>query len=61
MQTLMRALPATAELTIGSLLVMLFVAIPLGSLSALYRGSWIDQGAVSCLFWVQLCPASGWD
>jgi peptide/nickel transport system permease protein len=24
---------------------MLFVAIPLGSLSALYRGSWIDQGS----------------
>lgn len=43
MQTLMRAPPATAELTIGALLVMLVIAIPLGSLSALHRGSWIDR------------------
>ena len=34
MQTLLRVLPATAELTIGALLVMLVIAIPLGSLSA---------------------------
>ncbi|MDF2039923.1 ABC transporter permease [Cytobacillus oceanisediminis] len=35
--------PATLELTAGSLIVMLIIAIPLGSLSALYRNSWIDQ------------------
>lgn len=60
MQTLMRALPATAELTVGALLVMLIVAIPLGSLSALYRGSWIDQGSRILSILVQPCPASGW-
>ncbi|WP_338589518.1 nickel ABC transporter permease [Paenibacillus sp. Y5S-9] len=62
MQTLMRALPATAELTIGALLVMLVIAIPLGSLSALHRGSWIDRssrmlsivGAAVPSFWLGL-------
>lgn len=62
MQTLMRALPATAELTIGALLVMLVIAIPLGSLSALHRGSWVDRssrmlsivGAAVPSFWLGL-------
>lgn len=62
MQMLMRALPATAELTIGALLVMLLVAVPLGSLSAVYRGSWIDTlsrtlsivGAAVPSFWLGL-------
>ena len=39
----MSGLPATLELAVGALLVMLGIAIPLGSLAALYRGSWIDQ------------------
>lgn len=62
METLMRALPATAELTGGALLVMLLVAVPLGSLSALRRGSWIDTvsrlvsiiGAAMPSFWLGL-------
>ncbi|CAM4227727.1 nickel ABC transporter permease [Saccharibacillus endophyticus] len=62
MQTLMGALPATVELTLGALLVMLFIAVPLGSLSAVYRGSWIDTvsrmlsivGAAVPSFWLGL-------
>ncbi|MGM0854065.1 MAG: nickel ABC transporter permease [Bacillota bacterium] len=59
---LLNSLPATMELTFGSLLVMLFVSIPLGSLSALYRNSWVDQvsrtlsilGAAVPSFWLGL-------
>ncbi|MFJ5760546.1 nickel ABC transporter permease [Neobacillus sp. NPDC093182] len=55
-------LPATIELTIGSLIVMLIVSVPLGSLAALYRNSWIDQvsrflsilGAAVPSFWLGL-------
>ncbi|QXE01619.1 nickel ABC transporter permease [Terribacillus sp. DMT04] len=61
-EMLMTGLPATLELTIGSLIVMLIVAIPLGSLSALYKGSWIDHvsryfsiiGAAVPSFWLGL-------
>ncbi|WP_172194609.1 nickel ABC transporter permease [Saccharibacillus qingshengii] len=62
MQMLLKALPATAELTLGALLVMLLVALPLGSLSAVYRGRWIDTfsrmlsivGAAVPSFWLGL-------
>jgi peptide/nickel transport system permease protein len=55
-------LPATIELAAGALFVMLLVSIPLGSLSALYRNSWIDQisrllsilGAAIPSFWLGL-------
>lgn len=58
----MGGLPATLELTVGALLVMLGIAIPLGSFAALYRGSWIDQlsrtvsllGAAIPSFWLGL-------
>ncbi|PAF17267.1 nickel ABC transporter permease [Terribacillus saccharophilus] len=61
-ELLFASLPATLELTLGSLLVMLLVAIPLGSLSALYKGSWIDHvsryfsiiGAAVPSFWLGL-------
>ncbi|MFP7477109.1 nickel ABC transporter permease [Terribacillus saccharophilus] len=61
-EMLLTGLPATLELTIGSLIVMLVVAIPLGSLSALYKGSWIDHlsryfsiiGAAVPSFWLGL-------
>lgn len=61
-EMLMTGLPATLELTIGSLIVMLLVAIPLGSLSALYKDSWIDHisryfsiiGAAVPSFWLGL-------
>ncbi|MDT8863072.1 ABC transporter permease [Alkalihalobacillus sp. MEB130] len=62
MDMILRGLPATLELTVGALVVMLVVAIPLGSLSALYRNSWVDQmsrivsiiGAAVPSFWLGL-------
>ncbi|MED4071789.1 nickel ABC transporter permease [Priestia endophytica] len=61
-EMILTGLPATIELTIGSMIVMLVVSIPLGSLSALYRDSWIDQisrilsiiGAAIPSFWLGL-------
>ncbi|WP_078434083.1 nickel ABC transporter permease [Metabacillus halosaccharovorans] len=62
MEMFLQSLPATIELSLGSLFVMLAVAIPLGSLSALYLNSWIDQvsrtlsilGAAVPSFWLGL-------
>ncbi len=62
MEMILSGLPATLELSFGALIVMLSVAIPLGSLAALYRGSWIDQvsrgvsllGAAIPSFWLAL-------
>lgn len=62
MEMFMNSLPATIELSLGSLFVMLAVSIPLGSLSALYRNSWVDQvsrtlsilGAAVPSFWLGL-------
>ncbi|XKG62394.1 ABC transporter permease [Mesobacillus maritimus] len=62
MEIILLGLPATLELTFGALLVMIIVAIPLGSLAALYRNSWIDQisrilsiiGAAVPSFWLGL-------
>lgn len=61
-EMILTGLPATVELTIGSMIVMLAVSIPLGSLSALCRDSWIDQisrilsiiGAAIPSFWLGL-------
>ncbi|MCZ6890080.1 MAG: ABC transporter permease, partial [Gammaproteobacteria bacterium] len=38
-------LPATLELALAGLFFALLLAVPLGVLSAVYRGSWIDKGA----------------
>jgi peptide/nickel transport system permease protein len=62
MEMILLGLPATLELTLGALLVMIMVAIPLGSLAAIYRNSWIDQisrilsivGAAVPSFWLGL-------
>lgn len=62
MEMILGALPATMELATGSLLVMLIISLPLGSLSALYRDRWIDQlsrllsivGAAVPSFWLGL-------
>lgn len=62
MEVIVTGLPATLELAVGALIVMLIVSIPLGSLSALYRNSWIDQlsrilsilGAAVPSFWLGL-------
>lgn len=62
MDVILRGVPATLELAVGALIVMLVVSIPLGSLSALYRNSWIDHvsrilsilGAAVPSFWLGL-------
>lgn len=62
MNMIISGMPATLELSIGALLVMGSIAIPLGSLAALYRESWIDQcsrvfsmvGAAIPSFWLGL-------
>ncbi|MCM3126771.1 nickel ABC transporter permease [Paenibacillus provencensis] len=62
MEVILTGVPATLELAVGALIVMLIVAIPLGSLSALYRNSWIDHlsrvlsilGAAVPSFWLGL-------
>ncbi|MFM9278932.1 nickel ABC transporter permease [Paenibacillus jiagnxiensis] len=62
MEMVLTGLPSTLELTAGALLVMLLVSVPLGSLAALYRNSWIDQisrilsiiGAAVPSFWLGL-------
>lgn len=59
---LLSGLPATLELAAGALFVMILIALPLGSLAALYRDSWIDQlsrwfsllGAAVPSFWLGL-------
>ncbi|MCA0987363.1 nickel ABC transporter permease [Guptibacillus algicola] len=47
-EELFSRLPSTLTLTATSLVVMIVVAFPLGSLAAIYRNSWIDH--VSRLF-----------
>ena len=62
LEMLLSGLPATLELTVGALMVMLLIAVPLGSLAAIYRNSWIDQvsrwislfGAAVPSFWLGL-------
>ncbi|MBO2944527.1 ABC transporter permease [Paenibacillus sp. F411] len=62
MEMILTGLPATLELTFSSLLVMLLLSIPLGSLAALYRNSWLDHasralsilGAAIPSFWLGL-------
>lgn len=42
-QDIARYLPSTLELVFTSLLLALVIGIPLGTLSARYRGSWLDH------------------
>ncbi len=39
--------PATLELTIASMLIVILFSIPLGILAALKRGSWLDNGLMA--------------
>jgi peptide/nickel transport system permease protein len=40
------ALPATAELAVAALAIALLVAVPLGTLAAVKRDTWLDRGAM---------------
>lgn len=41
------ALPATIELTAATLVVALLIALPVGIISAIYQGSWLDRVVLS--------------
>lgn len=43
--TLLERLPATLQLTAGALIVMIFIAVPLGLLSAKYQGRFADHAS----------------
>ena len=47
-EELLTKFPTTLELALTSLLVMLIISIPLGTLAAVYKGKWIDH--ISRLF-----------
>ncbi|HKI57343.1 MAG TPA: ABC transporter permease [Trueperaceae bacterium] len=41
------ALPATIELTFATVVVALLIALPVGILSAIHQGSWLDRAVLS--------------
>ena len=43
---IMERVPATMELMFGAMVVTILVAMPLGLIAAVNKGSWIDQGAM---------------
>jgi peptide/nickel transport system permease protein len=45
-QILKERLPATARLALGGLIVELLIGLPVGLLSAVKRGTWIDRGGM---------------
>jgi ABC-type dipeptide/oligopeptide/nickel transport system permease component len=45
MQLVIEVLPYTVELAIGGMVVAILLALPLGILAALRRGTWVDAGA----------------
>ena len=42
----MERVPATMELMLGAMVVTILVAMPLGLIAAVNKGTWIDQGAM---------------
>ena len=42
----MERVPATMELMFGAMVVTILVAMPLGLIAAVSKGTWIDQGAM---------------
>ncbi|MGG4488567.1 nickel ABC transporter permease [Metabacillus idriensis] len=61
-QELLKRFPATLELTLASLLIMIVIAVPLGTFSAIYKDTWVDHisrifaliGAAIPSFWLGL-------
>ena len=45
-EEIMERVPATMELMLGAMVVTILVAMPLGLIAAVDKGSWIDQGAM---------------
>jgi ABC-type dipeptide/oligopeptide/nickel transport system permease component len=46
-QQILVRMPATAELAMASMAVAVFVALPLGIIAAVWKGTWIDHGATT--------------
>ncbi len=44
---ILERVPATAELATAAMLIAIVIAIPLGVIAAVRRGSWVDQGAMT--------------
>ena len=45
-EEIMERVPASMELMLGAMVVTILVAMPLGLIAAVNKGSWIDQGAM---------------
>jgi peptide/nickel transport system permease protein len=45
-EEIMERVPATMELMFGAMVVTILVAMPLGLIAAVNKGTWIDQGAM---------------
>ena len=45
-EEIMECVPATMELMLGAMVVTILVAMPLGLIAAVNKGTWIDQGAM---------------
>ncbi|MEC8544723.1 MAG: nickel ABC transporter permease [SAR324 cluster bacterium] len=45
-EEIMERVPATMELMLGAMVVTILVAMPLGLIAAVNKGTWIDQGAM---------------
>ena len=56
MPIVLDALPATIELTVYSMLISIFVAIPFGVFAALYRGKPVDGGIMAIAMFGQSVP-----
>jgi peptide/nickel transport system permease protein len=56
-EVLMDYVPATASLALASLIVAVVIALPLGILSAMYQGSWIDTVARTVAMLGQSLPS----
>ena len=57
MRLLIERLPATLELALAGLFFALLLALPLGVLSAVYRGRWIDNSAKTFALLGQAMPS----
>ncbi|MEF8821892.1 MAG: ABC transporter permease, partial [Halovenus sp.] len=58
-QLIIERLPATLELAVASLILMLVIALPLGIISAVRQHSWVDNASmVFAIFWLSM--ASFW-
>ena len=46
MELVLERLPASLELAIAAMLLALIVAVPIGIVSAIWRGTWVDMGSM---------------